>query len=331
MVSQLFAGIAADRIGPKRTLIVGYVFSVLSALYMAYAVGANIDPTIIVVTYPIFSLMRGISLPAASALVADDRTDLINSFSMMVMASNLGFAIGPAIGGLVVSGTGYASLFLISSALLTAGLFLAFLLKEAKYHLAAKKESVKPDKWVTMFLVLTFLGYVVIGQNIEPFALYAGVFDHVDSETVGYLFTFSGMVIVVFQLVINKILRKYGPFKTLMISSFVSVMGYALTAISGTAILLFLSMRVITLAEIFFVVPSQLWITMKSPSTRKGAYQGYYSAVRNGGRSVAAWMGSTILGLFGFNPLYAWLIIVGCAATYGLGYTIHHVLLKEDE
>jgi predicted MFS family arabinose efflux permease len=166
MVSQLFAGVLADRIGPRRTLILGYAFSTSSALYMAYAVGINLNPMIIVVTYPIFSLVRGVSLPAASALVADDKTDLVSSFSMMAMASNFGFAIGPAVGGLIVSGSGYASLFLLTALLLTIGLILAFSLKEAQYHLVVKKEGAKPDKWVTLFLIVTFLGYVVIGQDI---------------------------------------------------------------------------------------------------------------------------------------------------------------------
>jgi|GEM_PF-7055253 MFS family permease len=146
---------------------------------------------------------------------------------------------------------------------------------------------------------------------------------------IGYLFAFSGMVIVGFQLIINKVLRKYGAVKTLVMSSIVSILGYLLTAFSRTVDQLFLSMGVITLAEIFFVVPSQLWITMNSPSSRKGAYQGYYSAVRNGGHSVAAWMGSTTLGIFVFNPVYAWLIIVGCAVAYGLGYVVQQKLSEK--
>jgi predicted MFS family arabinose efflux permease len=83
-------------------------------------------------------------------------------------------------------------------------------------------------------------------------------------------------------------------------------------------------MAIITLAEILFVVPTQVWVTHRSPTSRKGAFQGYFSAVRYTGRSVAAWLGTTALGLFSRHPAYAWYVIVAISLLDLVLFYVHH-------
>jgi predicted MFS family arabinose efflux permease len=323
LCSQILSGLLSDHLGPKRTLLIGYVFSAVGAIYMAVLVAGNYSPLLIILTYPIFSLLRGVSIPAGATLIADDNTDLIGNFSLLVMASNLGFALGPAIGGIIVATTGYALLFLMSSALTFTSLILSLFLTEGKYHLMKEKASPRPDVYTFGFIILTLLGFIVIGQDIEPFALYSGQFLHVSNLTIGLLFAFSGLLIVVLQLPVMRLLRKYGSYKLLIASSLVAFTAFVILYLSANEMELFLAMGTITLAEILFVVPSQIWVTLRSPSTRKGAYQGYYSAVRTAGRSMGAWLGSTAQGLFLTEPSYSWVAMMVLALAFGAGYGIH--------
>jgi predicted MFS family arabinose efflux permease len=107
-------------------------------------------------------------------------------------------------------------------------------------------------------------------------------------------------------------------------SLLVGAVGYFVTAQSRDVPSLFLSMAIITLAEILFVVPTQVWVTYRSPDTRKGAFQGYFSAVRFTGRSVAAWLGTTALGAYSYNPAYAWYVIVALSLITLLLFSVHH-------
>jgi len=85
-------------------------------------------------------------VPAQAALLAEENTDSITNFSLLAMASNLGFAIGPAIGGILVSITGYAFLFVFSAIMSLITLLMTYQLSEATYHLAKQKQSLIPDK-----------------------------------------------------------------------------------------------------------------------------------------------------------------------------------------
>jgi MFS family permease len=322
ILSQLFSGLLSDRIGPKRTLVIGYIFAVASSAYMAVLVSLDYSTLLIISTYPIFSLFRGLSLPAGAALLADEKSDMVTNFSLLSMASNLGFALGPAAGGLLVAYTGYAFLFVFSSALGLTTLLLSIFLKEGTYHLSRVKESARPDRKVLAFILITLLGYIVIGQDVEPFALFAGRTLGVSNLLIGYIFSFSGILIVAFQLPVMRLIRSSGLGPTLISSSFFAVLSFLLLYFSVNSLELLAAMGLITFSEMLLVVPSQVWITERSPQTRKGAYQGYYSAVAVGGRSAGAWLGSTFQGLPS-SAADAWLLMALLAGLMGVAYALH--------
>jgi hypothetical protein len=138
------------------------------------------------------------------------------------------------------------------------------------------------------------------------------------------IFSFSGLLIVLLQLGVVGFIRRRGPYLLVAGSLVAGAVGYFATALSRDVVSLLVSMAVITLAEVLFVVPTQVWVTYRSPDTRKGAFQGYFSAVRFTGRSVAAWLGTTALGVFSNDPAYAWYLIVAISLVTLLLFSVHH-------
>jgi predicted MFS family arabinose efflux permease len=65
LASQLAGGRLTDSIGPKRVMLVGYFFSIVSALILSYLIGVGANTGLILVAYPIFNFLRGVSQPAA--------------------------------------------------------------------------------------------------------------------------------------------------------------------------------------------------------------------------------------------------------------------------
>lgn len=323
LASQVVSGLISDRIGAKRTYLLGNAFAAAAAVYMAALVALGVSPFLIIATYPVFSLFRGFTIPAGAALVADEKTDMVTNFSLLAMAANLGFSLGPALGGFLVSYTGYALLFVFSAVMSLTSLLTSLSLREGTYHLAREKAEAKPDLSITVFILLAFLGYVVIGQDIEPFALYAGKFSGVSNLDVGYLFSFSGLIIVALQIPLMRLFRNVRKHRLVVASSLVALAAFLLLYLSRTLSDFFASMAVLTLSEILFVVPSQIWITERAPATRKGAYQGYYGAARSAGRSSAAWLGSTVQGIFYQEPELSWAVMGALALTMGAGFALH--------
>ncbi|MEM0287027.1 MAG: MFS transporter [Nitrososphaerota archaeon] len=328
ILSMTLSGFVSDKIGPRRTMLIGYLFSLLSSLILAFLVYFNINPLIIIITYPVFSFLRGFSITPTATLAADEKTDVITNFSLLVMAGNLGFAIGPAIGGFVVSLADYAALFFLNSVFTLASAVLAVLTMEGTYHLAREKEKAKPDIAIATFLLLTFLGFIVIGQDIEPFAIYSSKVIHVSNLIIGYLFSFSGAMIVAMQIPAMTVLRRYGIYACLIIGCTLGALASVVIAAATNELHLLIGMAIITLAEIFLTVPSQVWITLRSPGSRKGAYQGYYSSIRTSGRSAAAWLGSTMMGIFVY-PHNSWYVVSMISLLTGIAFLYHERLFAK--
>ncbi|MDG6910334.1 MAG: MFS transporter [Nitrososphaerota archaeon] len=323
LVSQIVSGLVSDRIGAKKTYLMGNAFAAAAALYMAALIAIDVSPLVIILTYPAFSLFRGFTIPAGAALIADEKTDMVTNFSVLTMAANLGFSLGPALGGFLVSYTGYGFLFVFSAAMSFVGLGASAILREGTDHLARKKARALPDRSVMAFVLLAFLGYVVIGQDIEPFALYAGNFAGMSNLDIGYIFSFSGLMIVVLQIPLIRLLAGHRKHSLIVGSAAVALLAFGLLFFARTLPDFFASMAVLTLAEILFVVPSQIWITEKAPASRKGAYQGYYGAAMSAGRSSAAWLGSTLQGLFYQATELNWVVMAGLALAMGVGFALH--------
>ena len=323
LASQIVSGLISDRIGAKKTYLLGNAFAAAAALYMAALISVDVPPLVIILTYPVFSLFRGFTIPAGAALVADEKTDMVTNFSVLTMAANFGFSLGPALGGFLVSYTGYGFLFVFSAAMSLASLGASVNLREGTYHLAREKARALPDRSVITFVLLAFLGYVVIGQDIEPFALYAGGSAGISNLDIGYIFSFSGLMIVVLQIPLMRLLGGRRRHSLVVGSAAVALLAFGMLYFARTLPDFFASMAVLTLAEILFVVPSQIWITEKAPGSRKGAYQGYYGAARSAGRSSAAWLGSTVQGLFYQTTELSWVVAGGLALAMGVGFALH--------
>ena len=324
LLSQVIAGFLADWVGPRRSMLAGNLVAAVSTFVLAFMIAVQFAAGFIILFYLAFSFLRGLSQPASSALVADDPGDMLTNFSLLNMAVNFGFAIGPAAGGFLINFTGYAYLFVLSGILALATFFVTIPVTEAKYYKAKAKQNPRPDTATLLYLVLTFMGFLVIGQDVQPFSLYASVFAGLSDAAIGVIFSFSGLLIVALQLGVVGFIRRRGPYPLVAASLLVGAVGYFVTAQSHEIYSLFLSMAVITLAEVLFVVPTQVWVTYRSPDTRKGAFQGYFSAVRFTGRSVAAWLGTTALGVYSYNPAYAWYIIVALSLITLLLFSVHY-------
>ncbi len=116
LLGQLISGWLTDSIGPKRVMLFSYFCSLAFALLLGRLIQIQAEVEWILVLYPIFSFLRTMSQPATSAIVANQKTsELRTSFSVLSIGGNLGFAIGPALGGILSQFYGYSTVFLLSA------------------------------------------------------------------------------------------------------------------------------------------------------------------------------------------------------------------------
>ncbi|MDG6907470.1 MAG: MFS transporter [Nitrososphaerota archaeon] len=330
--SQLAGGRLTDSIGPKKVMITGYLVSFAVSVVLGILLQRNAPVIVILVMYPLFSLVRGLSQPATSSIIANQPDSNYGmGFSLLVIAGNLGFAIGPALGGILSDILSYAVVFALSG--ITS--MIAAVIAQISIKPATRKNRdglpnvSSPVKWlqwsedrsVIVFLLLTMCAFVALGYEITPLSLYVAKFLSFSNTEIGYLFATNGAVIVILQLPLNRITNRTKRLVTpLILSCFLIFCSYMIVSASQNFLDLELAMIVVSIAEIFLTVPAQTITTLFSETGNRGTYQGYYSGFSSIGRSFATFIGPVSLQLLAFDPSLSWIMVAAFSALVGMSF-----------
>lgn len=322
--SQVLGGRLTDRYGPRNVMLLGYSASIVSAILLGRLITDQADALLIAGFYPASALTRGLCQPVPAAIIASSRqSDMMTRFSFLTVASNLGFAVGPAIGGILAQQYGYPTIFFFTATVFGATALTALVsigggrlydgagLQEKR---ARRLLNPKRDKNVIILLVLAFSSFLVSGFDIQPLSLYSATFLHIPNDQIGYLFSTNGLGVVLLQFpLIRLVKRSRRALLPLISANLVCVVGFVMAASAASFLELEGVMVVLTLSEMLLAVPMQtIMATLSEPETR-GTYQGISSGVMNAGRSMAAFVGPTMFSLLIFEPSLAWYAISGVA------------------
>jgi MFS family permease len=341
LASQLVGGRLTDSIGPKRVMLLGFSFSVVSALILSYLIGAGGDTGFILVTYPVFNFLRGVAQPAASAIVANNEIqNLQTGLSLLSIAGNLGFAVGPALGGILAQTVDYSSVFLLSAAIpavtsvITVVSVRGGLLSESVAGGRLRTSAAlhwSTDRNLILFLLLTLCGYLAIGYEIAPISVYVQKFLEFSPEEIGYIFATNGIVIVVLQLPLSAFFfRAENLVYPIIASCAFATLSFVVAGLSSTFLQWEGVMIILTLGEIFLTVPSQTVVTLFSSAESRGTFQGYFSAASIGGRSLAAYVGLSSFQFFAADPRLGWYAIAGFTVLLAFGFCLLAQPLQSD-
>jgi len=338
--SQLLGGRLTDSLGPKRVMLIGFVFSIASALVLSYLIGVSADTAFILLTYPVFNFLRGLSNPASFAIVANSEIrNLKTGLSLLSIAGNLGFAIGPALGGVLAQTFSYSSVFLLSAALpvITSLLTVQYVAggRLAGYEEGAGRRTAalswRKDRNLLIFLFLVMGGYLAIGYEIVPISVYVQRFFSFSSEQIGYLFATNGLVIVLLQLPLSSLFFRAKRLAYPLVGAcLLAGLSFILAGVSSTFLEFEGVMVVLTLGEIFMTVPSQTVFTMFSGVRTRGTFQGYVAAASLGGRSFSPLVGLWTFQVFSALPSLGWYTAAVFTALLGVGFYVIAAPLQRD-
>ena len=355
LLGQIVSGRLVDSIGPKKIVIGSFVFSFVWALLLWRLIEVSAPVGWLLFLYPVFSLLRSIPSPATSAIVAGQTGGQIwTGFSFLNIGNNLGFAIGPAIAGILSQSYGFATVFLLAAVTAVVADVVALLLPKSHREKSTGREpdqigveekkantrqllSWRDDRVFIIFLLLVFAAFFSIGYEITPMSVYVSEFLGFSNSEIGYLFTTNGLVIVLAQLPLTRLFeRSYRTAKSrglviaLVFSSILAAIAYLIVSISHSFPQLELAMVILTFGEIFQTVPSQIVTTLFSDAKTRGTYQGYYNAVTSAGRSVAYYIGPASFELFSSQPYLSWVLIAVFSLFVGLGFFVSSPSLERE-
>ncbi len=313
LVSQLIGGRLTDSLGPKRVLLTGYGSSIVASIVLGLTLQFRSSVEIILLLYPIFSFVRTFSQPATFAIVSGESTGNVRTgFSILAIGGNLGFAIGPALGGILAQVYSYSTVFLLSAAsAVVVGLITLFMIEGGPIVSRTKlSQPVKrflnwrEDKNLIVFLVLTLASFLIVGYETTPLSLYVAGFLQLFKRTdrlplCNQWHCNRDTSASTYEVDRKKIRTLVMP---MIASSIAAAVAFFVASVSTTFLQMEIVTFIVTLGEIFQTVPAQTVLSLFSKSGNRGTYQGYYAAVTSSGRSLASFFGPLSFSVFFFRP-----------------------------
>jgi MFS family permease len=329
-MSNAWAGNLSDRIG-RRPLITTALF-VRSGFIALLGTQITLDAPLwtLGVTIVVTSILRGCFEPVAYALVADVVRDdqRVAAFGIQRMGTNLGWAIGPALGGVLTLFIPYGTVFYIAAAGLILGAVVTLGIEDPvrqTVHAAAPAADLRgalretiADRVMRMMLLGTLLSQLLEVQMFSTFSIYMTEKLHLTNADVGLLYTCNGLGVLVLQMPALALIRRFGIRRMLPWSSLFDAIGFALVGLgsgfAGGAI----SIIVLTFAEVVFDPSQQAAIAEVADPARRGRAYGVVGFASMIGTAFAPLLGGALLDTIGDHHVAMWLAI----ATIGGGQTL---------
>lgn len=158
MLFALFAGAIADTFDRRRVMLTAQAgMMITAALLAALAYLDQLTPVLLLVLVFVTGIGTAFNLPAWHASVGDmlKRNDLAAGISLNAAGFNVSRSVGPAIGGLIVSGGGAPLAFAVNAA--SYGVLISVLTRWRKVQPASSHPRERLDR-----AIRTGLGYVIM-------------------------------------------------------------------------------------------------------------------------------------------------------------------------
>lgn len=332
MVGSIVGGQLADQLGRRIVMI----FALLGSAAILVALSFVRQPIPFLIGIFCFSTIIDMYRPAASAMIGDlvKPENRQYSFGLMYISINMGFAIAPPLGGFLAEFS-WQWLFWADAITTTIfGVVIWALIPETlpqpgtsedesfttrpdqpKRELSFAEASLRiaSDRPFVTFCLATFLISVVFMQSVST--LPVAMMDlGISAAKYGRLIAINGVMIVVLQLPLTRLLSRYDRMSVIAIGGLLISIGFGMNAFAATTTFFAMAIAVWTFGEMFQAPFQQAVVTDLAPAELRGRYFGVYSMSHCMALTLGAPFGGMILERYGEQMLWNASLLTGLLA-----------------
>ncbi|WP_179802011.1 MDR family MFS transporter [Micromonospora purpureochromogenes] len=327
-VGTTVGGTLTDRWGRRPTLLTAH----LGAATMMLALGFARPLWAVATGALLLGMFAEAARPAFGAMMIDvvPEKDRLRAFSLNYWAINLGFACAAVLAGFAAQ-AGYLLLFVVDAATTVVTALIIFTrVKETRRVSAAPARpggaapvgalrTIATDRVFLGFVALNLFAALVFLQHISMLPIAMGD-SGLSPATYGSVIALNGVLIVVGQLFVPRLIRGRSRSHVLALASLVMGVGFGLTAFADVAWFYGLTVLIWTLGEMLNSPSNATLIAELSPDRLRGRYQGVFSLSWQIAGAVAPILGGLVRERAGNTELW-----LGCAAIGALMAVAHLV------
>ncbi len=334
LVTGLYGGYVADRVGRKRVMMWGQSITVGAFLLMAFVNSPWFaSPWLTFLSMLIISSASGLINPAAEAMLIDVSTKETRAFmySINYWAVNLSVMIGAMVGGWFFK-THRFELFLALTLIAVITWVIMAIWMTEEYKIVKKQANVnvmkdlassyklvikdKPFMIFTLASILVFSlefqrnNYIAVrleeGFGERTLSIFGNEFVIDGIRMLSLITTENTLMIVLLTVVVAAWIKKQKELPLLYWGSFIQAVGFGILAFHNNMFILFLACFVQTMGEMLFIPVRQAKMAELMDDGSRGAYMAINGFVFQGAKIIGALgiiVGSMIGGI-GMAILY---------------------------
>ncbi|MDP2865117.1 MAG: MFS transporter, partial [Elusimicrobiota bacterium] len=207
--AQYIGGEISDAIGRRKVMVYSLALRTLQIAAIAWIIHSKAPIWAVFVFHPLGLFVGSFFHPAARSWVADytHPAGRMKAYGLLRMGSNAGWAIGPALGGLLAAGS-YSLMFFATAAVFGICTAIVWLnIKDAPGAATGKfvapsfqgAASTLKNRAFLRFCIFTFTMCAVMSQLVVSSSLYSKNYLGFSEREIGLLFSVNGFIVVAFQ------------------------------------------------------------------------------------------------------------------------------------
>lgn len=324
---SIYGGNFIDRIG-RRAAAVWLPPVIISLLaLMTAAVYFRLPDVVLYIAFILvepFTSVQGIldNVVLTDTTSESERTD---AFSMIRIGGNLGFSLGPAIGG-VLSNINYSLVFLFPAIASFAEWYLYVkYVKETRVSRSADVTRMQipiSDRPFIFLCILIAAVWFVAGQWGTTLTLFWSNVDRISNSLIGVLYAINGAVVVFLQIPINWALARMKDYRRIALGGLVYSISFLALAFVSNFLFLALDVVFITLAENILSPIAYSIVGKMAPEDRRGQYYGAFQLILGLVMPIAPVIGTALLARYTDQPIMMW------GPLAAVGFVVSLIVLK---
>ena len=342
-VSSAISGELADAFGRKNVMLWGMCSQIVAMFALGLCIELNVQTGWVLTCYFLTTFLGAFFRPAANAWVTDHTTpkERVEAFGMIRIGLNIGWALGPAVGGFLVRYSYSVAFFLTALLYAITNLYLGRLIRDR--HSVRKTTRRRKPSFAAMVGALSdtrlarICLYVVMitavnSQLVVGLSIHCKQYLQMPEYFIGWFFTINGLVVVLLQYTASKVMAKMRLSTAMFWGCILYAIGFGSVGFFASFAPIALGVFLAGVGELIVAPGEQTLVSNIASRETRGRYLGLLMVFYNFG-SALGFFTAGVLGDY-VAPHYLpgpWLIIGAVAVLAGVGFWRMRYSLSNEE